>query len=640
MSVIKKLDKELINKISAGEVVVSPASVIKELVENSIDAFASVIKINIEKGGKKRIVVSDNGCGIKSQELSLAFTKNATSKIDDVNSLASISTLGFRGEALFSICVVSKVSIITKHKDDIYATKANIENANVTNVKKVSFNNGTKIEVSDLFYNTPARLKHMKSEKAEIKNSLDIISKLALSNPNVAFSVYSNGKEMFSTLGDGNLKNLIVATLGRDFIDKLIEVNYEDDPLFLNGYTLSPNFLDKQNEESILIVNGRYVKNDVLNKAINSVYKEEYGSFVKRISYILYIKIPYHFTDVNIHPSKTSISFRNETLITMLICEGIRKSLRSSINLNEKRIVKKNEEKDIISQIAFDEASSYITNNNETKFHTYDNLLKKEDSKPDGLDNTDEKIDYFKKLDDVFTNHSTSNIQINDKDTTMSKESLDINENKEVFKEDSFSDNLINRNIFENIINMKFVGFVFNAYATFESGEYLYVLDTHAGHERVLYDKYLQNSKKGNVLRQELMVPIILELDVVSKEICLNNLDLFLNLGYKIENFSNNNIIIREIPDVFNTDYIKDQIKDMLYCLKNTSVITNMNRDERLIYSACHSALRGHDNVSYEEAINILRDLSVTDNPFTCPHSRPTISKISKKNFEKMFQRI
>ncbi|EDS72722.1 DNA mismatch repair endonuclease MutL [Anaerofustis stercorihominis] len=657
-NVIKKLSDELINKISAGEVVVSPASVIKELVENSIDAGADHIKIKIENGGKTKILVSDNGIGIKSDEMGLAFNKNATSKIDSLDKLSSIDTLGFRGEALFSISVVSKVKIRSKYKDENIGTSATVINGKVQNIKNLALNTGTRIEVEDLFYNTPARRKHMKSAKAEKTASLDIISKLAIANPSIAFSVYSDNKEVFVTLGDNNIRNVVSVILGHEFVSKMIEVDYDDEPLTVKGFTLSPNYLDRQNEESIFIINGRYVKNDTLNKVINNIYREQYGLFTKRISYVLYIRLPYNFTDVNIHPAKTSISFRNETLINMLICEGVRSALRESINLNDNVIgERKKKENPLENQIAFEESSSYVVGDKDISIVSYNEEIKiekkeigedniNEEASKSDIINTDYIASYDKYSEPTYFNESSSTSYTSFDDNLIqdipiinpTENNLSLNRNEEVPKEQK---NIVDRSIFDKIINMHFVGTAFKAYAIFESGETLYVMDTHASHERVLYDKYLSEFKKHRVKTQILVSPLVLELSVIHKDICLNHLKLLKSLGYEIEDFAGNNVIIREIPEMLSLEDTKEVILNLLASLKDTSMLTNeINRNERLIKNACHHAVRGHDDISKEEAIKLLNDLKLSDNPFSCPHSRPTISKIKKKYFEKMFQRI
>lgn len=657
-NVIKKLSDELINKISAGEVVVSPASVIKELVENSIDAGADHIKIEIENGGKTKILVSDNGIGIKSDEIKLAFNKNATSKIDSLDKLSNIDTLGFRGEALFSISVVSKVKIRSKYKDENIGTSAAVINGKVQNIKNLALNTGTRIEVEDLFYNTPARRKHMKSAKSEKTASLDIISKLAIANPSIAFSVYSDNKEVFVTLGDNNIRNVVSVILGHEFVSKMIEVDYDDEPLTVKGFTLSPNYLDRQNEESIFIINGRYVKNDALNKAINNIYREQYGLFTKRISYVLYIKLPYNFTDVNIHPAKTSISFRNETLINMLICEGVRSALRESINLNDNVIgERKKKENPLENQIAFEESSSYVVGDKDISIGNYNEEIKigkneidedniNEEASKSDIINTDYIASYDKDSEPTYFNESSSTSYTFFDDNLIqdipvinpTENNLSLNRNEEVPKEQK---NIVDRSIFDKIINMHFVGTAFKAYAIFESGETLYVMDTHASHERVLYDKYLAEFRKHRVKTQILVSPLVLELSVIHKDICLNHLKLLKSLGYEIEDFAGNNVIVREVPEMLSLEDTKEVILNLLASLKDTSMLTNeINRNERLIKNACHHAVRGHDDISKEEAIKLLNDLKLSDNPFSCPHSRPTISKIKKKYFEKMFQRI
>ncbi len=623
MSIIKKLPSSISSVISASEVVTSPSGVIKELVENSIDANSTRIIIEITKGGKEKISVTDNGNGIRKEEVLLAFEKHATSKIIKEEDLSSIATLGFRGEALFSIALVSKVVITTKTKEEDTGVRAKFFGGENKDLKEVGFNKGTRIEVKDLFFNTPARKKHLLPEKKENNKCIDIVSKLALTHPQISFELICEGKVVLKTAGDNSLKNVISEVLGRDFITKMIEVDYIDEPLKVRGYTLSPNYLDKQNEECILILNGRYIKSDSIAKSIKGVYKEEYGSFYKSIGYILYITLDYGMVDVNIHPAKTSVSILNQSLVNMLICEGIRKAIRNNLSIEVKK-----EEKIFNEPVIIQENIQYLKNEN------------KEDFK--GRKETpfvEESLFIGKKEEEYIIDSSFSLGSIN---KVEDRESISHSQSEfKRYETDEGIEYRVNRDIFDRLMNMKFIGMVFSAYALFEGQGELYAIDTHAAHERVLYDKLINDYKNENVKVQNLLTGVIIEVSVVLKDICLSNLKYLSGIGFEVEDFSGSKIIIRSIPTFLREENIKDIFIEILTGLKEIGRgLDYKSRSEALVKIACHSAVRGRDIIRYEDLIKLLGDLRVSTNPFSCPHSRPTISKIEKSYFLKMFKRI
>ncbi len=634
MSDIKLLENQVVQKIAAGEVVIAPYSVLKELIENSIDAGSKKINVVIKGGGKKYIHVEDDGEGIDERQVELAFTKNATSKIENLDSLSNISTLGFRGEALFSISVVSNVEIITKTDNMQTAIKAKIKQGKVTERGSIPSNRGTKITVADLFYNVPARYRNMKSERKEALSCIDLVSKLAISNPGISFSMISDDKNLFVTSGDGNIRNTITSILGKEYTKQMIDVEYEDYPVTVSGVTLSANYIDKQIEESILIINGRYVKCPAISRGISQVYKDEYGKFSKKISYVLYITLPLNMTDVNVHPSKTVISLRSETLIVMLICEAIKEALYSSINLAEVPLSKKDlyvgEDEDVTddgNQVVIEQVSSYVSNEYDSSFDKENNI---------SYDINGEYVKESALKDDTVIIDDNDELY---KEYVKRRKEISANDDKAEEK-DEFKKNIIDTSIFDKIIMMKFCGMVFSAYAMFEMGEELYIIDTHAAHERVLYDEFLKKYKDNKLNMQPLLNAIILDVSVLEKDLCVNNIDIFKKLGFEIDEFSKNSIVIRQIPSDFDLSSAKDIVLSILDALKKNIFDVETKRDELLIKCACHSAVRGKDFVDYEGVIEILKRLKNTTNPFTCPHSRPTVSKVYKKYFLKMFKRV
>ncbi|MFZ7134506.1 MAG: DNA mismatch repair endonuclease MutL [Eubacteriales bacterium] len=602
MNRIKLLPQKIIDEIAAGEVVVNPASVLKELIENSIDAGSKNIIIKIENGGKTLIAVSDDGDGIHREDISFAFLRNATSKIDD--SVDAIETLGFRGEALASIAYVSKITLVTKSTDEEVGTKAEITENKINFLSDVASKTGTDIHVRDLFYNIPARYKHLKKNSIETENVIDVTSKAAIAHPEISFQLICDGYEKLFTDGSNDLEKSILAIYGKEVLKGLILIEFDDDPLFVTGLISSPNYVRERNHIRLLILNGRYVESKSLNHAIDSVYQEHYGK--KSGDYILFIRLPYHMVDVNIHPAKLNVKLMNESLIMMLIKQGIKDSLKQSFVLKNTEVSKKNiyDFQDIKSEkLVFESVEPYVPFKNESSTSDHSiikNLELSEEAKSD-----------------------------NDEYETVEK-SLEFRKTLS-----------LNRDIFAHLAQMKYIGNVFGIYALIESGDEMYAIDTHAAHERVLYEKYLEAYNKRSIHSQTLLIPKIIDFGISEHAILLENVSTLQQIGLEIEDFGNNSIILRTIPYDFyemNTELLIDRLIDTARSFRQNEDISD--RSEKLIKAACHNAVRGKEIISENETRDLLKNLSQCEMPFACPHGRPVIGRLSIQYFMKVFERI
>ncbi len=616
MGIIKILPKNIVDKIAAGEVVVNASSVIKELVENSIDAGSKNVFVLTKEGGKKIIRVIDDGCGIFRNDIPLAFTRNATSKI--YNDVSGISSLGFRGEALSSICYVSNITIMTRNASENIGTKCEIIGNEIRSCSDIAFNVGTTIEVTDLFYNFPARLKHLGSDSSETKEIINITGKLALSHPDVSITLMCDDRNIFSTTGNSDKAACVSSVLGRKKASGLMPIHFENKPLYVEGFVSSPNFINAKSPERVVILNGRYIISDVISKAVDSVFSEFYGK--TGADYVLYISLPYNMIDVNIHPAKTTVRFLNESLIMLLIKQGIRDFLRDNFIIKEqvpnfaKPKDKAAENLVFESEEIYDPAKLYSINKNNDEATQNDGNI------------------YAHKtaLDETHVDEPTLN--------AVSEKTLPI----ESQKEPAQITRSINKEIFLSLTKMKYLGNAFGLYALIECGNELYSIDTHAAHERVLYEKYMKAYQSSSIATQELLVPVVITFSPSEYASVLENLEAFSEIGFVLEDFSDNSVIVRSIPYYLAHCDIESKLSDMAEEIESYSYKASdlKKRNEILIKNACHNAVRGAENLSKEEVFALLKDLYECDIPFTCPHGRPTIGKVSEKYFMKVFERI
>ncbi|MDR0880902.1 MAG: DNA mismatch repair endonuclease MutL [Clostridioides sp.] len=716
MKRINILDDITINKIAAGEVVERPSSVLKELVENSIDAGATKVTIEIIDGGKELIKIVDNGEGIASSEVDKTFMRHATSKIKNVDDLYEIFSLGFRGEAMSSISAVSKLEMTTKTKDELVGTNISLAGGVIESKEAVGAPNGTTITVKELFFNTPARQKFLKSAHAETINISDWINKLAISHPAIQFKYINNGRNMLSTPGDGNLLNAVRSVYGREVADNLVELEFESRYFKLNGFTSDNNLYRSNKNLQHIYINGRFVKSKVV---LNTVY-EAYKSLIpigKHAVCFISLEVDPAKVDINIHPNKLEVKFEKEHEIYIELRDYIKERLLRSNLIGKYQTYSSKgqstsfkppisplqeipemqgmsgrpgikEESRKYEQLAREEVAS-------DKEFNYDDLNKihpEVESQKTSISQTESEPEAeFKSLKDILTSASEDNqntkvydIQkVEDPLKNEISKLLDTNESVEKAGTDILKEGeeTVIQQTFENLhqeqetgndsnesnenqktkcehgdnLETKYkrdenseklglkeyrvLGIIFRTYIVLEKCESMYLLDQHAAHERVLFEKYMKKFLEQDINMQMLLEPIVMEVSTVDMLQVEANLDLFMRFGFEVEIFGSNNILIRSVPTIFG---VPETEKFILQIIDNIDDITSNYELKvgRFATMACRSAIKANDKIGEIEVDALFEQLEKCDNPFTCPHGRPIIVEISKYEIEKMFKRV
>ena len=611
MAIINLLDNETINKIAAGEVIENPKSIVKELVENSIDAGADEITIEIKNGGKSFIRVTDNGKGIEKDQVENAFKRHCTSKISSSDDLNSLFTLGFRGEALASIAAVSKVEVITRTNDDIYGIKMTIEGGKIISKEDIGCPVGTTITVTDLFYNVPARKKFLKSDISESSNINEIVVSLALSKENISFKYINNNNVAYRTPKTNNLLNTISSLYEKDLYNSLLKIDYKSDIISITGYTTNLNYYRGNRKQQIVFVNGRVIK----HRRMSYFIEEAYNTLLPKNKYpacFIKIEIAPALVDVNVHPAKTEVRFQNEEMVLNEIKNAIYSALHSKSIMKEvKGETLLHDSKDINNLRIFDRSSgiSVILGGLENKF----------------TEETEET-----------ENIRITEVEISNKDIAV-MESLKPYDKFE-FKQQKF---IKAENDEDKLPELFVIGIVMDTYIICENPEKtcMFMIDQHAAHERINYEKFLNQYNSREILIQEI-VPEVINLSYDDYETAMSNIEIFEYLGISVENFGNNAILINNIPTIFKDSNLKDVFYAILDNLKD---ITKSNLDfvmEKIIKEACVKSVKSGDRLHMSEVRALLNDLRMTDNPYTCPHGRPVIIKMTRYEIEKMFERI
>ena len=681
---INLLDEITINKIAAGEVVERPSSIVKELVENSIDAGADRIIIEVENGGKSLIKITDNGCGIPSSEVKKCFLRHATSKIDKIDDLFNLFTLGFRGEALASICAVSKLEMTTKFEDEAVGTKITLVGGNIEAKEAVGANTGTSIVIKDLFFNTPARKKFLKTDHAELMNITDIVNKLAIGYPNVKFRYLNAGKLMVNTPGDGKLVSAVRSIYSREVSENLIEINYDCSLFKIDGYIGNNNIYRSNRNLQHVYINGRFVKSKIIYDAIANAYKSIIPINKHAICFIN-LHLDPQKVDVNIHPGKIEVKFEKENEIKLEIMEYIRAKLlkqsligkyetfdrvpkdravkqdfsgnafknqdfgntttnfsETSTKFDDKNIkpIDLSDEVDVNSFIKLDdfeekkkkEVKNKSNATKNTSLKNYDNKTNKRESYSSGFSSYNSDVDNYK-------NSYSSAVKIEDNDKISETESQMAFTAEGAILDSEKRDEIEKKEAGFSLKYYKVVGVVFDTYIVLQKGESMYLMDQHAAHERVLFERYMNAFHKREVHMQMLLDPIVLELSSVDMLQVEKNLDIFRNFGFEVEIFGMNNILIRGVPNLFGTPQSE---KFILELIDNIDKISNNYdlKDDRFAIMACKSAIKANDRIQNIEIESLFKQLEKCENPYTCPHGRPTMVEISKVEIEKMFKRI
>lgn len=654
MSVINILDKSVYNKIAAGEVVEKPASVVKELVENSIDACATNITIEILDGGITQIKVSDNGKGIEYDDFEKVFLPHATSKVKTVDDLSQIGTLGFRGEAISSISSVSKVTMSSKVETCDSGYQIKVTGGELGEIMPIGAVTGTYMLVEDLFYNIPARKKFLRKPKLEENEITNYVSRLIMANPNIAFKYMADGKIMYQSFGTG-LFDAIYAVYGKSIIDNIVEFNYEKGDFKFSGYLGKPTFSKSNRTYQTLIINGRYVINQTISTAIYKAYENFLmkGNFP---FYVLNLEIPLEKVDVNVHPNKLDVKFENSNEVFGIIYNGVIDFLYG-LN-NAKTVVLSDEEEPEVDksklQVLTDLRSKFASNIEEmSRAHT-ENTENKEDYevKEISLNTTEEyeihkdekeKVDFIDNIQKSNTDSKTLEKVIPfftesvvDFKVASPQKYDDIIEEKPYKKPE-----IENISVLEDNTDIKVIGTLFDTYILIEQEGKFILIDQHAGHERLLFDKFSKELEGKQVAIQPLLIPYILETNFMEYEFISENIEVIKELGFDIDDFGDNTFKINSVPLLFRDVNISEFFADILSDLNGKIVLTkDQTIRDYIAKSACKSAVKGNDVLSKNEVITLVKELYKPGQALLCPHGRPIIVEFDKKEIEKWFKRI
>lgn len=701
---IKVLDKTTIDKIAAGEVIERPSSVVKELLENSIDAGATSITVEIKEGGLSLIRVTDNGCGIPKDEVKTAYLSHATSKIESADDLNSICSLGFRGEALSTIAAVSQTEMITKTVESLTGVKYVIHGGQEIDFSDVGVPDGTTIVVRNLFYNTPARKKFLKSPMTEGSYINDLVLRIALSRPDISVKLIVNGQSKIDTSGNGNIKDTIYQLFGRDITLNLLEVKYADENIRMEGYIGKP-FISRGNRGlENYFINNRYIKSSIINRAIEEGYK----TFVMQHKFpfsVLYLTLPPEKCDVNVHPTKMEFKYDNERELFEIITRTIRETLthreiipkengedKNKVAGQDKkgkaapekppepfeterkhaptqtsmipqgnvragkysptyRILEalKQQEKEADLTKAKQETQASKTREQETqasnKTESYNaalNLLKDdgvkyEPSKPADTKGTEEKY-----TDTKNTDQRTNAVETQKTHVNRAVDAYIRNEQaaKEITGEQAslFDDDFLTEKARKK---HRLIGQLFDTYWLIEYEKNLYIMDQHAAHEKVNYEKLMHSLHEKEVFSQQLMPPMVITVSYAERQAIMDNFDLFMKIGYDIEEFGGNEFKINAVPSNLYGLHGREMFLEFVGSLvDNVGYMSNDVFIRKLSTMACKASIKGNMHISFAEADALIDQLLQLDNPYTCPHGRPTIISISESELEKKFKRI
>ena len=621
---INILESNVIDKIAAGEVVERPASVIKELVENSIDAKASSITVEIKEGGKKLIRVTDNGIGIENSEVKKAFIRHATSKIETEDDLNGIISLGFRGEALASIAAVSQVELITKTKDATVGRRVVIKGGEFTIDEECGAPDGTTIIANELFYNVPARKKFMKSDTTETSEITEIVSKLALAHPEIAFKLISNGKAILHTAGDELLKNAIYYVYGKELTKEIVDIEDEQNEIKVSGFIGRPVVQRATRIYENFFVNGRYIKSRVLEEAVEEAF---YGYVMKgKFPFcVISLEIEPELIDINVHPAKTEIRFKDENLVyetVMNIVKNKLAELDNSVVVSLKTSIEERlEAKEELEERREESAKAPDAMLSPNKF-----LDKKKENKE--LDNLKE-INKEETEDIIKTIFTQSTLY----DESNSIPSVAISSDEAIYEDDRVNSLPLR--------DYKVIGQLFNTYFLVEEGENFYLIDQHAAKEKVNYELLKKAYENKSVNSQVLLEPIIVNVTGKEKEVIDSHIEEINRFGFDIEEFGPDAFRIKEVPFIFEKIPTEEMFHEMIDELLDKKLSKELKTfDDMFATVACKASLKANDKQSVMEGESLIRQLMDLENPFNCPHGRPVIVALTKYEIEKKFKRI
>lgn len=623
MNPIHKLDEHTINKIAAGEVVERPASVVKELIENSIDARASAITVEIKDGGISLIRITDNGLGIPKEEVTTAFLRHTTSKIYKVEDLNHINSLGFRGEALASIAAVSQLEMITKAVGDITGKRVEIHGGQLKAEQEIGCPEGTTLIVKNLFYNIPARKKFLKKPSTEGSYISDIVYKTALGHPEVSFKYINNNSIVFHTSGNNDLKNAVFNVYGKEVVKKMISIEEENNNLKIIGLIGKPEVNRANRSYENFYINGRYIKSKILESAVEEAYKTLLP-INKFPVVVLHVYIDPNKIDVNVHPTKMEVRFKDEEEIYRFVLESIRKNLK---------------QEDLIPKVTWEtpkkEKLFQVEVIQESLPEPFE--IKKDVSLSEAIIKKDLPKDFKK---DISKDIKNSNYGYTPKATMHLKENMKVKENISINTNHETKESLSEQKSISR--NYTIIGQIFKTYWIVEQEGMMYVVDQHAAHERILYEKFMNNFKLGNIHSQTLLQPLVINVSPKEKEVIEDNRQLFSEFGFEIEEFGDLSYVIRTLPMLFDGPVDSGFFLDIVDAFLNDEHIKNAYdlKLNTIATFSCKSAVKAKDKLTHAESRALIEELFTLENPYTCPHGRPTIISMSQYELEKKFKRI
>ena len=672
---IQVLDQVTIDKIAAGEVIERPASIVKELVENAVDAGADSVTVEIRDGGIDFIRVTDNGCGIPHDEVRSAFLRHSTSKIRSVEDLMHIRSLGFRGEALSSIAAVTRTELITKTEDCEFGTRYVIEGGKEVSLEETGAPNGTTFLVHQLFYNVPARRKFLKTPMTEAGHVQDLLMHLALSHPEVAFLFKNNNQEKLRTSGNGKLKDVIYNLYGRDIAANLLEIDYEKSGLRITGYLGKPIITRGNRNFENFFVNGRYVKSPMISKSLEDAYKD----FTMQHKFpfaVLHFHVDGETIDVNVHPTKMELRFQRQQDVYNTVFEGVHRRLLEPELIQKTEVpepVQANEEpRKTLPGSTGQKESPFLLRPKNTAADKLPEGIKPADMQPETQEEVHDEDYFIRKMRERVTAYhermssaevaDRSQIYRQEKQADRIRETVKYGTDKvqepvdEITREektasvtevpsekpqqlDLFEENFLKRNV---RAEYKLIGQVFDTYWLVQFKDSLYIIDQHAAHERVLYERTLKGMKTREFTSQYLSPPIILTLSMQEARLLEEHMDRFTRIGFEIEPFGPEEYAVRAVPDnlfgIAKKELLMEMIDDLADGL-NTSMTPDLI-DEKVASMSCKAAVKGNNRLSAQEVDALIGELLTLDNPYHCPHGRPTIISMTKRELEKKFKRI
>lgn len=685
MPTITVLDETTINKIAAGEVIERPASVVKELLENAIDAQATAVTVEIRDGGCSLIRITDNGCGIPKDQVATAFLRHATSKIHTVDDLMTIGSLGFRGEALASISAVSQVELISKTAQTLTGIRYQIEGGREKSLEEIGAPEGTTIIARNLFFNTPARKKFLKTPVTEGTHVASVVEKIALSHPDISIRFIQNNQNKLYTSGNNNLKDLIYTVFGREITANLLEVHAQGPGITITGYIGKPVIARSNRNYENYFVNGRFVRSNILSKAIEEAYKP----FMMQHKYpftMLHFQIDPQTLDVNVHPTKMELRFSDGEFIYEQTVNAVsnvlaHKELIPDVNLNEKGEqdtrrfeVKKaprpepfeTKRKDVLEQQKFPSAEKSAAVSAEGSYRQIappkPSFVKEpdiSDMMPEWLKERkkaeEENLKAFRKQDNNTINEKISQSNTssgNSAQTSVNRNTQPDFASKNIMDKpipdmpaatapkqlDLFGEKLLDPS---SRLKHKLIGQLFDTYWLIEYNDHLYIIDQHAAHEKVLYEKTVKSLKDRDYNSQMVEPPIILTLNP-NEELLLNKyMEYFTHIGFEIEPFGGREFSVRAVPANLFSVAKKDLLLEMIDGLSDEMAAHSPDSIyEKIASMSCKAAVKGGNQLSAMEANELIDQLLKLDNPYACPHGRPTIISMSRYELEKKFKRI